>query len=95
MFFACSEDIGLKKIPAEERCKVTDALNSQGNVDFHYLIFCDETGSFAPPLSFLINYIDGGEIKEAGSHDELMAKKGYYYDLYMAQYRAEQEEAAG
>lgn len=62
MFFACSEDIGLKKIPAEERCKVTDALNSQGNVDFHYLIFCDETGSFAPPLSFLINYIDGGDI---------------------------------
>ena len=42
-----------------------------------------------------IMYIDGGEIKEAGSHDELMAKKGYYYDLYMAQYRAEQEEAAG
>ena len=62
MFFVCSEDIGLKKIPAEERCKVTDALNSQGNVDFHYLIFCDETGSFAPPLSFLINYIDGGDI---------------------------------
>ena len=39
-----------------------------------------------------IMYIDGGEIKEAGSHDELMAKKGYYYNLYMAQYRAEPEE---
>ena len=39
-------------------------------------------------------YIDGGEIKEAGSHDELMAKKGYYYDLYMAQYREEPEEAS-
>lgn len=32
-----------------------------------------------------ILYIDGGEIKEAGTHDELMAKKGYYYKLSTAQ----------
>ncbi|MBQ7324364.1 MAG: ABC transporter ATP-binding protein [Clostridia bacterium] len=32
-----------------------------------------------------ILYIDGGEIKEAGTHDELMAKKGYYYRLSTAQ----------
>ncbi len=41
-----------------------------------------------------IMYIDGGQIKEAGSHDELMAKKGYYYDLYMAQYREDPEDAS-
>ncbi len=31
--------------------------------------------------------IDDGKIIEAGTHDELMAKKGFYYGLYMAQYR--------
>jgi len=36
--------------------------------------------------SSCIMYIDGGQIKEMGNHDELMAKKGYYYDLYMSQY---------
>lgn len=62
MFFACSENVELKKVPCEERCRVTDALNSKKNVDFHYIIFSDETGAFSPPLSFLINYIDGGDI---------------------------------
>lgn len=32
-----------------------------------------------------IMYIDDGGIVEAGSHEELMAKKGYYYKLYTAQ----------
>lgn len=32
-----------------------------------------------------ILYIDGGKIMEAGTHDELMAKKGYYYRLSTAQ----------
>ncbi len=32
-----------------------------------------------------IMYIDDGGIVEAGSHDELMAKKGAYYQLYTAQ----------
>ncbi|MBP3568964.1 MAG: ABC transporter ATP-binding protein [Lachnospiraceae bacterium] len=32
-----------------------------------------------------IMYIDQGGIVECGSHDELMAKKGYYYKLYTAQ----------
>ncbi len=31
--------------------------------------------------------IDDGEIKEAGSPDELLAKKGLYYNLYMAQFK--------
>lgn len=33
-----------------------------------------------------ILYIDSGRIMESGTHDELMAKKGYYYELYMSQY---------
>ncbi len=32
-----------------------------------------------------IMYIDQGGIVECGSHDELMAQKGYYYRLYTAQ----------
>lgn len=32
-----------------------------------------------------IMYIDDGGILEAGTHDELMAKKGHYYKLYTAQ----------
>lgn len=32
-----------------------------------------------------IMYIDQGGIMESGTHDELMAKKGYYYKLYTAQ----------
>jgi ATP-binding cassette, subfamily B, multidrug efflux pump len=31
--------------------------------------------------------IDGGKIVETGSHDELIAQKGIYYDLYMSQYK--------
>ncbi len=38
-----------------------------------------------------IMYIDKGLIQECGSHDELIEKKGAYYDLYMAQFR-EQEQ---
>ncbi|MBC1513251.1 ABC transporter ATP-binding protein [Listeria booriae] len=33
-----------------------------------------------------IFYIDNGRIQESGSHDELMAKKGYYYQLYQSQF---------
>lgn len=33
-----------------------------------------------------IMYIDKGEIKECGTHEELMEKKGLYYKLYTSQY---------
>ena len=32
-----------------------------------------------------IMYVDKGGIMECGTHDELMEKKGYYYNLYTAQ----------
>jgi ATP-binding cassette subfamily B protein len=31
--------------------------------------------------------INAGEIMEQGSHDELMAMKGFYYTLYMSQFK--------
>ena len=33
-----------------------------------------------------IMYIDQGGIREMGSHEELLAKQGDYYKLYMSQY---------
>ncbi len=33
-----------------------------------------------------IFYVDGKNILESGSHAELMAKKGYYYKLYLSQF---------
>jgi ATP-binding cassette subfamily B protein len=32
-------------------------------------------------------YIDGGVIKEMGTHEELLKQKGYYQELYMSQYK--------
>lgn len=35
-----------------------------------------------------------GEIVESGNHEELLAKKGYYYNLYIAQYSFLSEESS-
>ena len=34
----------------------------------------------------IIVVMDHGEIVESGNHDELLARKGKYYELYMTQY---------
>ena len=31
--------------------------------------------------------MDQGKIIERGKHEQLLAKKGFYYDLYMSQFR--------
>lgn len=36
-----------------------------------------------------------GEIVERGTHDQLLAQRGFYYDLYMSQFRREVEAADG
>ncbi|HMI79145.1 MAG TPA: multidrug ABC transporter permease, partial [Ferruginibacter sp.] len=33
--------------------------------------------------------LDKGEIKETGTHDELLAKKGFYYQLHKMQFEKE------
>lgn len=35
----------------------------------------------------LIVYLENGEIKEQGTHDELMAKQGAYFDIFCQQYK--------
>lgn len=35
--------------------------------------------------------LDNGAVAERGTHEELMAKKGFYYDTYVAQYERPQE----
>jgi ABC-type multidrug transport system fused ATPase/permease subunit len=37
--------------------------------------------------SHRIMVVNGGEIVEMASHDELMAKRGFYYALYMSQFK--------
>ncbi len=41
----------------------------------------------------MILVLKDGQIIERGKHDELLAKRGFYYDLYMSQFK-KQEDAA-
>jgi ATP-binding cassette subfamily B protein len=36
--------------------------------------------------------IDGGEVIERGTHDELLAMRGFYYNLYMSQFKGKSQE---
>jgi ATP-binding cassette subfamily B protein len=38
--------------------------------------------------------LDQGRIVEHGTHDELLARRGFYYHLYMSQFRGEEEPTA-
>ncbi len=37
--------------------------------------------------------LSDGEIVERGTHDELLARKGFFYELYMSQFRREEPAA--
>jgi ATP-binding cassette subfamily B protein len=39
----------------------------------------------------MILVLNGGEIIERGKHNELMAKQGFYYNLYMSQFKKQEE----
>jgi len=42
----------------------------------------------------MILVLKAGEIIERGKHDELLNKKGFYYDLYMSQFKKQEEVEA-
>jgi ATP-binding cassette subfamily B protein len=42
----------------------------------------------------LLLVIDKGQIVERGTHESLLAEKGFYYNLYMSQFRAEESATA-
>jgi ATP-binding cassette subfamily B protein len=42
----------------------------------------------------VILVLKDGEIIERGKHDELLATQGFYYDLYMSQFKKQEEAAA-
>ncbi len=44
--------------------------------------------------SDVIVAINEGRVVDVGSHDELMAAKGFYHDLYMSQFRGDAKSAA-
>jgi ABC-type multidrug transport system fused ATPase/permease subunit len=39
----------------------------------------------------MILVLKDGQIIERGKHDELLEKKGFYYDLYMSQFKRQEE----
>jgi ATP-binding cassette subfamily B protein len=39
----------------------------------------------------MVLVLDQGRIVERGTHQELLARKGFYYDLYMSQFRREEQ----
>jgi ATP-binding cassette subfamily B multidrug efflux pump len=50
-------------------------------------------------LSTIVNadqilVLDGGQIIERGRHDELMDRRGFYYTLYMSQFKSQEEPAS-
>jgi ABC-type multidrug transport system fused ATPase/permease subunit len=39
----------------------------------------------------LILVMQQGDIVEQGNHEELLAKQGFYYELYMSQFKKQEE----
>jgi ATP-binding cassette subfamily B protein len=42
----------------------------------------------------LVLVLDRGQIVERGKHDELLSRKGFYYELYMSQFRRDENAEA-
>lgn len=76
----------------DEATSSVDTRTEKAIQDAMQRIMCDRTSIvIAHRLSTirdsdLIVVVDAGRIAEQGSHDELLAKKGKYYDLYMTQF---------
>ena len=48
-------------------------------------VIAHRLSTIRPAAKILV--VRGGEIVEIGSHDELMAAKGFYHSLYMSQFK--------
>jgi len=57
------------------------------------IIIAHRLSTVRPCESLLV--IDRGRLIEKGSHTDLMARQGMYYNLYHQQSRSKQNEAAG
>lgn len=85
---------------------VMDEATSSIDTETERLIQRGLEAIFADRISFVIAHrlstirradqilvITRGRIEEAGTHEELLQRRGHYYQLYTAQFRREREEA--
>lgn len=70
-------------VDMETESQIQDALNSIAN---RHTVFLIAHRISSIKSADLILVIDEGRIKEAGNHDELMEKQGYYYTVFHHQY---------
>ena len=43
----------------------------------------------------VVRHAQFAEIIERGTHTELLARQGFYYNLYMSQFRYQEEQVSG
>ena len=76
-----SFEAGLDEVrPVESSGTIADGLDVPGAIMGHGILSTIRD-------SHNIMVVNGGEIEEFGPHDELMAQKGFYYALYMSQFK--------
>jgi ATP-binding cassette subfamily B protein len=91
---------------AEPQIFVMDEATSSIDTETEQLIQRGLETIFAGRISFVIAHrlstirradrilvIAGGRIEESGTHEELLRKRGHYYELYTSQFQREREEA--
>ena len=70
-------------VDMETESHIQDALHSIAN---HHTVFLIAHRISSIKAADLILVLDEGTIKEAGTHDELIQKRGYYYTVFHHQY---------
>lgn len=91
---------------ADPQIFVMDEATSSIDTETEQLIQKGLETIFAGRISFVIAHrlstirratrilvISQGRIEEAGTHEELLRRRGHYYDLYTSQFRAERESS--